>query len=268
VLEKTGTAPVAKEKDMVTSNDETMQRLFEESGLPWPELTPREQFAAYTTTAFRPASPLREAFWNLRSPLMQQYYLQQPAMTDVAKGDPYGSFSDYMRSVGTGTYAVPTASQWRTKAQDALAMARLTPGQFFEYYSPETRIEEEEATGYMSPEEWATYQATDEGYLATQIDAQTREQIAKLTPAQRLMYRQTYGTGGEAEENQLALASWLARQRTRGLGGMYGGQYGSAVQRAIGELQGQYQARNPGGNFLEWYLAKTGKEGGTGGLLT
>jgi len=143
-------------------------------------------------------------------------------------------------------------------------MAGLTSGQFFEYVSPQERIGDEAATGYMSPEDWEAYQAGDE-YGALQITPAERAQIDALTEAQRYMYRQTYGTGPAAVENQLALAGLLARQRTGG--GIYGGQYGSAVQRAMGELQGQYQARSPGGNFLDWYLARTGTGGGTAGLM-
>jgi len=246
----------------MATDEELMAELFTAAGLPQIELTPEEQFRAYTTQAFRPASPAREAFWGMRSPLMQQYYLRQPTMT--TPGQEYGSFSDYMRQLGTGAYSPPTATDWATQARDAALMAGLTSGQFFEYVSPQERIGDEAATGYMSPEDWEAYQAGDE-YGALQITPAERAQIDALTEAQRYMYRQTYGTGPAAVENQLALAGLLARQRTGG--GIYGGQYGSAVQRAMGELQGQYQARSPGGNFLDWYLARTGTGGGTAGLM-
>jgi len=246
----------------MATDEELMAELFKAAGLPQIELTPEEQFRAYTTQAFRPASPAREAFWGMRSPLMQQYYLHQPTMTTL--GQEYGSFADYMRDIGTGTYSPPTATEWVAQATDAATMAGLTSGQFFEYVNPEVRMEDAAAVNYMSPEDWETYQAGDV-YGALQITPDAKKRIDALTEAQRYMYRQTYGTGTEAEANQLALAGLLARQRSSG--GIYGGQYGSALQRAMGELQGQYQARSPGGNFLDWYLARTGPGGGTIGLM-
>ena len=213
-----------------------MEELFSAAGLPWVELTPEQQFAAYATQQFRPADRrTRSAFWGLEDPLMQQYYLQQPLMT--APGQEYGSFADYMGDVGTTGYAAPTAAVLSERARRASAMAGLTPGQFFQYMSPK------------------------EDYEGPAISATALSQIGELTPAQQLMYRHTYGTGTSAAQNQLALATLLARQRT-GLGagasdGIYGGQYGRAIESAMGELSGQLLACDPEANFLDWYLQRT-----------
>lgn len=213
----------------------TMEELFSSAGIPWVELTPRQQFGAYATQQFRPGpSPAREAFWGMQSPLMQQYYLAQPSLTD------YGSFSDYMTQLGGTGYQRPTASQLGNQAQRAAAMAGLTPGQFAQYVSP----------------------LPSDEYQGLPISADVRSLIEDLTPAEQLMYRQTYGTGQEAQQNQLALANLLALQRTQG--GMYGGQYGAAVTSALGELNQQFQARDPNANFLDWYLERTGGTGAGG----
>jgi hypothetical protein len=216
----------------------TMEELFESAGLPWVELSPEEQFASYATQQFRPADRrTRRAFWGLQDPLMQQYYLNQPLMT--TPGQEYGSFADYMTQVGESGYQAPSPATFGVQARQAATMAGLTPGQFFQYVDPQT------------------------DYTGPAISPGAQAQIEALSPAQQLMYRQTYGTGAQAAQNQLALASLLARQRTGG--GMYGGQYGSAIESAMGELSGQLLARDPEANFLDWYLKRTPVTG-AGGL--
>jgi hypothetical protein len=208
----------------------TMEELFGAAGIPWVELTPEQEFGAFATQQFRPGpSRPRSAFMQMEEPLLQQYYLQQPFMT--APGQEYGSFSDYMGNVGAQGYAAPSAWSLGERARGAAAMAGLTPGQFFQYVDPQA------------------------DYEGPAITPGVQARIGDLTPAQQLMYRQTYGTGTEASANQLALASLLARQRTGG--GMYGGQYGRAISSAMGELSGQFLARNPEANFLDWYLQRT-----------
>jgi hypothetical protein len=43
---------------------------------------------------------------------------------------------------------------------------------------------------------------------------------------------------------------------------------GQAVTGALDELYGQLMARDPGANFLDWYLQRTGGTPGAGGFLT
>ena len=136
----------------------------------------------------------------------------------------------------------------RTRAEQAATMAGLTPGQFFQYVDP------------MAEADYDTTAA----YQAAQITPDVLGRVEALTMPQQLMYRQTYGTGEYAEANQLALAQLLARQQTDG--GMYGGQYGTAISRALGELSGQLMARDPEANFLDWYLQRT-TNGGAQGLF-
>jgi hypothetical protein len=210
-----------------------LEDLFESAGIPWVELTPEQQYGAYATQQFRPRSPTREAFWGMREPMLQQYYLAQPEMTG------YGSFSDYMTTLGETGYTRPSALELGVQARQAAEMGGLTSGQFFQYLDPQT------------------------DYTGPAISPVTRGRIEGLTPAQQLMYRRTYGTGTDATQNQLELANLLALQRPGG--GMYGGQYGRAIESAMGELSGQLMARDPSANFLDWYLSRT-PIAGPGGL--
>ena len=220
----------------------TMEELFSSAGIPWVELDPRDQFGAYTTQQFSPFSPARAAFQGMREPMMQQFYLTQPTLED------YGSFADYMGQYNVAGWEPYGDEGLRTRAEQAATMAGLTPSQFFQYVAPMAEAD------YDTP---AAYQAA-------QITPDVRGRVEALSPAQQLMYRQTYGTGEYAEANQLALAQLLARQQADG--GMYGGQYGTAISRALGELSGQLMARNPGANFLDWYLQRT-TNGGAQGLF-
>lgn len=73
----------------------------------------------------------------------------------------------------------------------------------------------------------------------------------------RLALQRIYG---ESPEQRRALAQTLATQRAGG--GFYGGVFGDAIRRGIGDLQTVYQSQNPlggdAGNFLNYYLQQTG----------
>ena len=49
---------------------------------------------------------------------------------------------------------------------------------------------------------------------------------------------------------------------------MYGGALGEAITGSLGELYTQLMARDPGANFLDWYMQRTGGMPGVGGFLT
>jgi len=224
----------------------TMEDLFSEAGIPWGDFTPGQQFAGYATQQFRPGpSPMRSAFWEYQQPLTQQWFLNQP--TEAMGLNPYGSFADYMGTYGSPTDpmapSVYSTERTRRLAEQAAAVAGLTGGQFFQYVDPQ------------------------EGYEGPAIAQDVMDRLGAMTPGQRLMYRMRYGTGEQAAENQFQLANMMALQRptTQG-GGYYGRALGGAIQSALGELQGQLRLRDPGANFLDWYLQRTQRAGGDPGL--
>jgi len=132
-------------------------------------------------------------------------------------------------------------------AARASAAASLTPGQFLQYVDPQA--------GYAGPE----------------IDDPTRDLLGSLTPEQQLWYRRVYGTSEESEANRMALANLMALQRSPVDGvaqPMYGGALGQAVTGALNEMYSQVMARDPGANFLDWYMQRTVDRPGAGGFLT
>jgi hypothetical protein len=213
---------------------ERMEQLFGAAGIPW-GLTPEQQFTQYARQEFRPGrDPLRSAFYDVQQPLMQQWFLGQPSL------EGYGGFSAFMdQPAGYDPYG---GAGLRTRAQQAADIAGMPTGQFFQYYDPQA------------------------DYEGPAITADLQNRLAAMTPAQQLMYRQTYGTGQEAAMNQLQLTNLMALQRPGG--GIYGGAMGGAITSALGELQSELAFRDPSANFLDWYLARTAEGQGVGGFLT
>ena len=197
---------------------------------------------------------------------MQQYYLGAPQMEQ-----PFGGFGAFMAQRGEVPaegaapwnpygYTVPpppTAGMGQEvpaeipslfgMAQRAAAAAGLTPGQFLEYIDPQ------------------------EGYAGPGIAEHTRGLLGDLSPEQQLWYRRVYGTSDKSEENRAALVNLMALQRSP-VGGaaqpMYGGALGEAITGSLGELYTQLMARDPGANFLDWYMQRTGGTPGIGSFLT
>jgi len=238
-----------------------MKDLFREAGIDWQYLTPKEQQLQFARTKFRPGpSGMRSAFYGAANPLLQQYYLQQPMMPN------YGGFSDFMN---VNRDWESNYSQLRARAEQAALMARMPGAQFFEYVSPDVLEDVDPDTGqYVQTGEYAGPAIT--GDMATWNPVTGRYEggaLGEMSPAQILMYRQTYGTApeGVAAENQAQLANLLALQR--GGGGLYGGPMGDAITSALSELEGQLMARDPGANFLDWYLQRTEDTPTVGGFL-
>jgi hypothetical protein len=229
----------------MANGDDRLQQLFSEAGIPWGAFTPEEQFRAYSAEQFRPGpSPLRSGFWGARDPLMQQWYLAQPKMPT------YGGFGEFMSGFApTGT---PGAAQYdpyydvdlRTLARQVAGIAGMPSGQFFQYVDPQA------------------------DYAGPAISEDLRSRIGELTPAQQLLYRHRYGTGEDAGESQRQLATLMALQRQKADngagGGLHGGIVGAAITSALREMQDQLYARDPGRNFLDWYLERT--QPGEGGV--
>ena len=85
---------------------------------------------------------------------------------------------------------------------------------------------------------------------------------AGLTPGEELGYLGTYGfgAGDQAAERQRQLVNLMALQRGRG-GGQYQGAMAGAIGNVMNELYQQFALNNPGGNFLNWYLERSGQGG-------
>jgi hypothetical protein len=244
----------------ISAEEFRMKGMMEEAGIPWGVLTPEQQYGQFASEQFRPGpGGLRSAFtsWDVREPLLQQYYLAQPSMPE------YGGFADFM--TGGPAYG-PAVGDLRDQAQQAALMARMPGAQFFEYASPDAVLDP--VTGqYVRSGDYAGPAITSEMAAWNPATGQYEGgTLGALTAAQQLMYRQQYGTGPEAAANQAQLANLLALQRTGD--GMYGGPMGQAITGALGELRGQFLARNPEANFLDWYLSRTADGQGVGGFLT
>lgn len=236
------------------AEDTGAREAFEAAGIPWDVSLPEQQFRQYAGQQFRPGlNFLRNAFYEMRDPLMQQYYLGAPQMTT-----PFGGFGQFMAQRG----GVPAkgAAPWSPYSYDegvapslgglaerAAAVANLTPSQWLEYVDPQ------------------------EGYTGPEITDPTRALLKSLTPEQGLWYRRAYGTGEESEANRAALVNLMALQRSPVDGAaqpMYGGALGQAITGALDELYGQLMSRDPGANFLDWYLQRSGGTPGIGGFLS
>jgi hypothetical protein len=99
----------------------------------------------------------------------------------------------------------------------------------------------------LSQADWLSYLAGGEG-------APTIGTAAGLTPSEQITYRDIYEPGGQ---NVSDLARTLALQRGEGEG-QYQGVLGQAISNVMTDLFTQYTGENPGGNFLEWYLDRSG----------
>ena len=202
-----------------------------------PQLTPEQQFMQYGADVFRPGrSRLREAFWEARQPLLQQWYLNMPSRLAAGQGT---SFADFMTGGPSGGRTeLATGDRLRSLAQQAALV------------------------GGLSPTQWTDYQ--DAPLTGGVIDPSVRMRLGNMSPQERTLWRYAYGTGEDAATNQLNLAYALAMQRPGG--GSYGGMMQRAIGSALQEIQEQQSLRDPESNFLDWYLQRTAGAPGTGGV--
>ena len=196
-------------------------------------VSPRQQFMGYAAGTTAPGSRQRDALYRLQNPLLQQYYLG-----GLAGGDPMfsgtgsfgGSFADFMGGTpgATGyTGQIGGGGNLRNLAQTISDITQLTEG------------------------------AGPGGFTAF-LENPNRG----VTPQQAAIYRDIYQTGPSARENQLGLAQLLATQNPAG--GMYGGIVGRALGQILQDLYTTYSTQNPEGNFLNYFLERTGSGGNEG----
>ena len=196
-------------------------------------VSPRQQFMGYAAGTTAPGSRQRDALYRLQNPLLQQYYLG-----GIAGGDPMfsgtgsfgGSFADFMGGTpgATGyTGQIGGEGNLRNLAETVRDITQLTEG------------------------------AGPGGFTAF-LENPNRG----VTPQQAAIYRDIYQTGPSARENQLGLAQLLATSRPGG--GMYGGIVGRALGQILQDLYTTYSTQNPEGNFLNYFLERTGSGGNQG----
>ena len=196
-------------------------------------VSPRQQFMGYAAGTTAPGSRQRDALYRLQNPLLQQYYLG-----GLAGGDPMfsgtgsfgGSFADFMGGTpgATGyTGQIGGGGNLRNLAQTVSDITQLTEG------------------------------AGPGGFTAF-LENPNRG----VTPQQAAIYRDIYQTGPSARENQLGLAQLLATQNPAGC--MYGGIVGRALGQILQDLYTTYSTQNPEGNFLNYFLERTGSGGNQG----
>ncbi len=196
-------------------------------------VSPRQQFMGYAAGTTAPGSRQRDALYRLQNPLLQQYYLG-----GLAGGDPMfsgtgsfgGSFADFMGGTpgATGyTGRIGEGGNLRNLAQTISDITQLTEG------------------------------AGPGGFTAFLENPERG-----VTPQQAAIYRDIYQTGPSARENQLGLAQLLATSRPGG--GIYGGIVGRALGQILQDLYTTYSTQNPEGNFLNYFLERTGSGGNEG----
>ena len=196
-------------------------------------VSPRQQFMGYAAGTTAPGSRQRDALYRLQNPLLQQYYLG-----GLAGGDPMfsgtgsfgGSFADFMGGTpGAPGYTggIGEGGNLRNLAQTISDITQLTEG------------------------------AGPGGFTAFLENPERG-----VTPQQAAIYRDIYQTGPSARENQLGLAQLLATSRPGG--GIYGGIVGRALGQILQDLYTTYSTQNPEGNFLNYFLERTGSGGNEG----
>jgi hypothetical protein len=196
-----------------------------------PAVTPEQQFYRFSSQ-FAPT--MRRAFYGQEDPLTARFQLRAPTYE--------GSFGQFLGAYGGGRgfpAAGPygggdpvtpyTGTELRGRAEGIAALQSMTEPAFADY---------------------VTKPSTYVGDYRTQLGA--------LTPGEMGGYREDYYSGEQAVQNTRNLANLLALQKSGG--GQYTGRMQSAMGNLINELHTQYAIQNPetGGNFLDWYLQRTG----------
>ena len=180
--------------------------------------TPEQQFMQAAMRTTGPSSPLRQAIYGAQNPLLQQYYLSgYGSLPQYGGTGEIRGFQDFLGDFGQG----------RKIADDSLI-----------------KIAEQAARiGAME----------DIDYAESLYDPEmSREELNR-----RRLYRYTYGTGPQADQNRQNLARFLALQRPGG--GVYGGVLGRALGSSVDEMATAYAAMRPdqGQDFLSYFLQQS-----------
>tara|TARA_R100000008_G_scaffold48490_2_gene28814 strand:+ start:3484 stop:4197 length:714 start_codon:yes stop_codon:yes gene_type:complete len=209
-------------------------------------VSPRQQFMGYAAGTTAPGSRQRDALYRLQNPLLQQYYLGglvNPAAGEnpmfSGTGSFGGSFADFM-----GGQVVP-----RTPEQIASGVPISYQNQYTGQIGGERNLRNLAQT--VSDITQLTEGEGPGGFTAF-LENPNRG----VTPQQAAIYRDIYQTGPSARENQLGLAQLLATSRPGG--GIYGGIVGRALGQILQDLYTTYSTQNPEGNFLNYFLERTG----------
>ena len=180
--------------------------------------TPEQQFMQSAMQATGPTSPLRQALYGAQNPLLQQYYLSgYGSLPQYGGNEEIRGFQDFI-----GDF-----SQGRRIGDDSLR----------------SLAEQAARIGAME----------DIDYAESLYDpAMSQQELNR-----RRLYRYTYGTGPQADENRQNLARFLSLQRPGG--GVYGGVLGRALGSSVDEMATAYAAMRPDAaqDFLSYYLQQS-----------
>lgn len=180
--------------------------------------TPEQQFMQSAMQATGPTSPLRQALYGAQNPLLQQYYLSgYGSLPQYGGNEEIRGFQDFI-----GDF-----SQGRRVGDDSLR----------------SLAEQAARIGAME----------DIDYAESLYDpAMSQQELNR-----RRLYRYTYGTGPQADENRQNLARFLSLQRPGG--GVYGGVLGRALGSSVDEMAAAYAAMRPDAaqDFLSYYLQQS-----------
>jgi hypothetical protein len=214
-------------------------------------VSPRQQFMGYAAGTTAPGSRQRDALYRLQNPLLQQYYLGglvNPAAGEnpmfSGTGSFGGSFADFM-----GGQVVP-----RTPEQIASGVPMSYQNQYTGQMGGGNLRNLAQTVSNISQ----LTEGSGPGGFTSFLENPDRG----VTPQQAAIYRDIYQTGPSARENQLGLAQLLATQNPAG--GMYGGIVGRALGQILQDLYTTYSTQNPEGNFLNYFLERTGSGGNQG----
>jgi hypothetical protein len=201
------------------------------------EFTPREQMAAFAGRHFRPGrNRLREAFYAAEEPLRARHTLRTPFLTTGTGEDERSrTFEDYLYNIGADDGIIALNRQeLLNRARQAAAVSGMTLDEY---------------------QNWMTDPNVGGGARAEAMRAELLPLAGDVGPG--AWYRETYGTGRDAAQNQAELAYALALQRAGG--GTYGGQMRGAIRSSIDELARQHAVSSTQGeSFLDWYLDRFG----------
>jgi len=225
-------------------------------------LTPEEQFYQYGLGAFRPgANRVREAFYQAQNPLLTQYALAEPRLGVGTEN--FADWMDLMGDRGTGALAYnPYGTTYgadpqtlRGRAEQASFLAGLTG-------TAESALAERLRTNLLAGVDPETYTVTELG--DPDFSQEEWERYYQIGGPERALYRQTFGTGEDAAQQQANLVQLLALQRAGGDPYGAGSRMGQAITRQLGGIRSYLEATDPETNFLDWYIDRT--TGGTGWL--
>ena len=148
---------------------------------------------------------------------------------------------------GAPPYSPYGVSNLQERAAQAAFMSRLTG-------TETSGMEAQTATNLLAGTPWGSYEVDPD---VDPFSQDLWDRFSQIGGPRRALYRQTFGTGEDAAQQQANLVQLLALQRAGN--GQYGAgsRMGQAITQQLGGIQNYLAATQPETNFLDWYLART-----------